>query len=159
MAKELWLLRHGEAVPHGSRGDSERELTPRGERQAQLAGLALARVGIEFDACYTSPKVRARDTAVHACKELGVVVEESEALGGGFERSDAVSLLHAHDDGTCVLVVGHEPDFSQLVHDLTGSRVDFKKGGVAAVRIDGAVAELLVLVRPSELEAMAGNLS
>ena len=158
VAQQLWLLRHGEAVPHGSRSDSERELTPRGERQARLAGLALARVGIEFDACYTSPKVRARDTAAHACEELGIGFEEAAVLGGGFERDDATELLHAHDDGDVVLLVGHEPDFSQLVYDMTGSRIDFKKGGVAAVRVKGAVAELIALLRPDELEAMAGNL-
>jgi phosphohistidine phosphatase len=158
VAKQLWLLRHGEAVPHGSRSDSDRELTPRGERQARQAGLALARVGIEFDGCYTSPKVRARDTAAHACRELGISFEEAQALAEGFEREDAIELLHAHDDGTCVLVVGHEPDFSQIVHDLTGSRVKFPKGGIAAVKIDGAVSTLLALLRPSELEAMSGDL-
>ena len=158
MAKQLWLLRHGEAVPHGARSDSDRELTPRGERQARLAGLALARVGIEFAACYTSPKLRARDTALHACEELGISFDEASALGGGFEREDAISLLHAHDDGAYVLVVGHEPDFSQLVHDFTGSRVDFPKGGIAAIAVDRAASTLLALLRPEELEAMAGNL-
>ena len=59
MAPQLWLLRHGEAVPHDSKPDPERELTARGERQAFAAGTALARLGVEFDACYTSPKVRA----------------------------------------------------------------------------------------------------
>jgi phosphohistidine phosphatase len=42
------------------------------------------------------------------------------------------------------------------VHDLTGARVDLKKGGVAAVRLDGTHSgELLVLLRPRELEAIA----
>jgi phosphohistidine phosphatase len=159
VAKQLWLLRHGEAVPHGSRTDSERELTPRGERQGRLAGRALARVGIEFDGCYTSPKVRARDTARHASEELGITCEETSVLGDGFERADAISLLAAHDDGACVLVVGHEPDFSQVVYDLTGGRIGFPKGAVAVVEVDGAVSRLLVLLRPSELEAMAGPVS
>ena len=63
MAPQIWLLRHGEAVPHDSKPDQERELTARGERQALAAGAALARLGAEFGACYTSPKVRARQTA------------------------------------------------------------------------------------------------
>ena len=54
-----------------------------------------------------------------------------------------------------MLVVGHNPSFEQVVHDLTGARVDFKKGGVAGVRIAGARAELLVLLRPRELESLA----
>jgi phosphohistidine phosphatase len=54
-----------------------------------------------------------------------------------------------------VLVVGHEPSFSQVVHDLTGGRIDFKKGGVAAVRAERTSAELVTLLRPRELESLA----
>ena len=50
-----------------------------------------------------------------------------------------------------MLVVGHEPAFSEVVYDFTGGRIDFKKGGVAAIRD----AELIVLLRPKELEAIA----
>ena len=156
MAKQLWLLRHGEAVPHGSRPDSDRELTPKGEHQARQAGRALARAGVEFDGCYSSPKLRARDTARLACEELGRSFEEISSLAGGFEVDDVTDLLHAHEDGACVLVVGHEPDFSQVVHDLTGGRIDMKKGGIAAVKIGAGGAELFALLRPTELETMVG---
>ncbi len=156
MATSLWLLRHGEAVPHGSKEDAARELTPRGEHESRTAGRALARLNVEFDACYASPKVRARDTAALACDELGVGYEEVRALAGGFSREDAEDLLAGHDGGACVLVVGHEPDFSQVVNDYTGARIELEKGGVAALRIDGSRAELVVLVRPAELETMAG---
>ena len=50
-----------------------------------------------------------------------------------------------------MLLVGHEPDFSQVVHDLGGGRVDMKKGGVAGLRLDGGSCELIVLLRPREL--------
>jgi phosphohistidine phosphatase len=155
VAKQLWLLRHGDAVPHGSKQDFDRELTPRGEHQARLAGRALARVGVEFAAVYTSPKVRARDTAAIACEEIGRNYDEASVLAGGFDCEDALELLMAHDDGACVLVVGHEPDFSQVVHDLTGARIDLKKGGLAAVRV-GQPPDLVVLLRPREIETMAG---
>ena len=155
MSPQLWLLRHGEAVPHDSKPDQERELTARGERQALAAGAALARLGLEVDACYTSPKVRARQTAELTCRGLGIEPILEESVGEGFERDDAVALLRAHGDEGRVLVVGHEPDFSQVVHDLTGARVDFKKGGIAAVREERGSGELLVLLRPRELETIA----
>jgi phosphohistidine phosphatase len=155
MAPQLWLLRHGEAVPHDSKPDEERELTARGERQALAAGAALARLGLEFDACYTSPKVRSLDTAKLACRALGAEPVVEPAVGSGFDRDDALALLRAHGGDARVLVVGHEPDFSQLVYDLTGARVDFKKGGVAAVREERGSGELLVLLRPRELESLA----
>ncbi len=157
MARQLWLLRHGEAVPHASRGsDAERELTERGERQARAAGAALGRLGVEPAACFTSPKIRARDTARLACAALGVEPVEEAGLATGLDLDLARELLHA-GDGAPVLLVGHNPDLEQVVHDLTGARVDFKKGGVAAIKVDGSVAELLVLLRPRELEPLAGG--
>jgi phosphohistidine phosphatase len=155
MARQLWLLRHGEAVPHDSKPDDDRELTPRGERQAREAGAALAALNVEFAACYTSPKARARETARLACEHLNVEPEEVAALGAEFDYRAALELFHAHDAGAYVLAVGHEPDFSQVVHDLTGGRVDFKKGGIAGLRVEGGSGELLVLLRPREVEALA----
>jgi phosphohistidine phosphatase len=157
MAPQLWLLRHGEAVPHDSKPDPEREVTARGERQALAAGTALARLGVEFDACYTSPRLRARQTAELACRSLGTDPVIEASVDSGFDRDDALALLRAHGDDACVLVVGHEPDFSQVVHDLTGGRVDFKKGGVAAVREAGGKGELVLLLRPRELESIAAG--
>jgi phosphohistidine phosphatase len=155
MAPQLWLLRHGEAVPHESKPDADRELTARGERQAVAAGEGLARLGVEFAACYTSPKVRARDTARLACQALNIEPQEAESLADGFDRSDALELLSAHGPDDRVLVVGHEPSLSQVVHDLTGGRIDFKKGGVTAVRVERGGGELLALLRPRELESLA----
>jgi phosphohistidine phosphatase len=158
MAPQIWLLRHGEAVPHDSKPDDERELTARGERQSAAAGQALARLGMEFTACYTSPKVRARQTAELACASLNIDPVEVEAVGGGFGRDEALELLYAHtgeDEDPRILVVGHEPDFSQLVYDLTGGRVDFKKGGVAGMKVARTGGELITLLRPRELESLA----
>jgi phosphohistidine phosphatase len=155
MAPQLWLLRHGEAVPHDSKPDDDRELTPRGERQAIAAGDGLARLGVEFAACYTSPKIRAVQTAQLACKALNIEPVEEGSLANGFDREDALELLLRHGEDARVLAVGHEPSLSQVVHDLTGGRIDFKKGGVAAVRAERAGGELLVLLRPRELESLA----
>ncbi len=157
MAPQLWFLRHGEAVPHDSKPDEARELTAVGENQATAAGQGLARLGVEFTACYTSPKVRARDTARLACATLGVEPEEVKAVGGDFGREDALELLEGHDGDARLLVVGHEPALSQVVHDLTGARVDFKKGGIAGVKVARGGGELIVLLRPRELETLAGG--
>jgi phosphohistidine phosphatase len=155
MAPQLWMLRHGEAVPHDSKPDAERELTPRGRRQADAAGAALAALGEEFAACYTSPKVRGRETAELACAHLNIEPVVEDSLANGFNRVDALTLLEAHGDDAHVLIVGHEPTFSQVVYDFTGARVDFKKGGVAALRASRTSGELLVLTRPRDLETMA----
>jgi len=155
VAQQLWLLRHGEAVPHDSKPDPERELTARGERQSAAAGAALARLGVEFDAIYTSPKVRAADTAKLAAEALNAEPEEEAVLADGFERSDAIELLDRHGADARVLVVGHDPSFTRVVYELTGGRVDFKKGAVVAVKVKASKAELILMLRPRELESLA----
>ena len=155
MAPQLWLLRHGEAVPHESKPDADRELTARGERQAVAAGEGLARLGVEFDACYTSPKLRALATAQLACRALNIEPQVADPLADGFTADDAFELLMAHGEDARVLVVGHDPSFTQVVHAMTGGQVDFKKGGVAVVRAVRTGGELLALLRPRELESLA----
>src|SRR3954452_8462732 len=152
MAPQVWLLRHGEAVPHDSKPDDERELTPRGRRQAEAAGVALAKLNVEFAACYTSPKLRALETAQLACRALNIEPVVEVSIAGRFSRDDVVEVLRAHEDDDKILIIGHAPTFTQIVHDFTGARADFKKGGTAAFRTSG---ELLVLLRPRELEAIA----
>ena len=152
---QVWLLRHGEAVPHGERPDFQRELTEKGEAQSRAAGAALAALEVRPTACYASPKVRARATAELACEALGIEAVPVEAIAGGFDREDLRELLTAHSDGECVLLVGHEPDLSQLVHDLTGGRADVKKGGLVGLRVERGSGELLALLRPRELTRIA----
>ncbi len=153
MARQLWLLRHGEAVPHdAAESDAARELTGRGRDQARAAGQALAALGVEVHLLFTSPKVRARETAVLAAEALDVDPIEHEPLAEGFDADDAFELLAIAGEDQRVLVVGHEPDFSQVAHDLTGGGIALKKGGVAGIRLDGRRGELIVLLRPRELD-------
>jgi phosphohistidine phosphatase len=156
MPRQLWVLRHGEAEPHDAKSDAQRELTPRGEEQSEWAGKALAALGVELAAVWTSPKVRARETARLACKALGVEPIVYEPLAEGFDVDDLEVLLEAAGPDDRILIVGHEPDFSQLVHDLTGGRIDLKKGGVAAVGLETTRrGELIALLRPRELQSIA----
>src|SRR3954453_16229064 len=122
MAPQVWLLRHGEAVQHDSKPDDERELTPRGRRQSEAAGNALAKLNVEFAACYTSPKLRAVETAQLACRSLNIEPSVAVSIAGRFSRDDVLDLLHAHDDEEKVLIIGHDPTFTQIVHDFTGAR-------------------------------------
>ncbi|HYH59298.1 MAG TPA: histidine phosphatase family protein [Thermoleophilaceae bacterium] len=140
----IWLLRHAEAA-EGS-PDAERELTETGERQARSAGLALKALGARVDVCLTSPKVRASETARLACEALDVEYRHEPKLAGG--PFDPEALAAGLDE---VLLVGHDPDFSMAVHSATGAQVRMKKGGLAGIE----KGELKVLLRPSELEAIA----
>jgi phosphohistidine phosphatase len=142
----LYLLRHGDAE-RGNGADAARRLTEKGERQSRLAGLALAALGAEIDACLTSPKVRAADTAKLACEPLGLEPEIAAELSGDFD-SDALAAGRG-----AVMLVGHEPYFSTEIARLTGAKAKLRKGGLAIV--DGTT--LQALLRPPELAAIAAE--
>ncbi len=142
----LWLLRHAEAAD--GTPDDERPLTERGINQADAAGRALEQLGITIDVCLSSPKLRALQTAQTACARLGVEVTVEPRLAG--EPFDAYDLVAGLGDA---LLVGHDPSFTLTLHDLTGTQARMKKGGLAGI----AKGELMVLMRPSELSAIAGQ--
>jgi phosphohistidine phosphatase len=143
----IYLLRHGDAED-GDGDDAARRLTPKGERQADATGRALATLGAKIDACLTSPKVRAAETARLACMALDLSPEVSEELRGG--RFDSLDLAAGRGD---TLLVGHEPDFSTEVARLTGANAKLRKGGLAIV--DGNA--LVALLRPKDLVAIAAR--
>jgi phosphohistidine phosphatase len=156
MAKQLWLLRHGEAEPHDARPDAERRLTERGIEQSVAAGRALARLDLPIHLAFTSPKVRARDTALRACEVLDVEPVEHRGLAEDFDRDEALALVEAGEGDQRVLIVGHNPDFEQVIYDLTGARIELRKGALAGIRIKGArQGELIALLQPRELAALS----
>jgi phosphohistidine phosphatase len=141
----IYLLRHGDAED-GSGDDAVRRLTKKGERQAEAAGRALARLGAQIDACLASPRVRAAETARLVCQALRVEPEIAEELRGG--PFDSLGLAAGRGN---VLLVGHEPDFSSEVARLTGARVKMRKGGLAIVES----GTLVGLLRPKDLAAIS----
>ena len=141
----IWLLRHGDAEDGSP--DAERPLTEKGREQARAVGAALKALGVELDACLTSPKVRAAETARIACEPVGIEPQlEPKLAGGPFDPQALAAGL-----GDDVLLVGHDPDFSMAVHDLTGAQVRMKKGGLAGVE----KGELMVLLRPREMKRLS----
>jgi phosphohistidine phosphatase len=141
----IWLLRHGDAEDGSP--DAERPLTDKGRAQSRAAGQALKALGVEIAGCLSSPKVRAAETAEIACEQLGVEPQLEPKLSGGPIDAEALAAGLGDD----VLLVGHDPDMSMAVHDLTGAQVRLKKGGLAGVDR----GELMVLLRPKELKRIA----
>jgi phosphohistidine phosphatase len=124
-------------------------LTPKGERQSREAGAALAALGAGLDACLTSPRVRAAETARLACESLpGIEPEVAPQLGGS--EFDSLALTAGRGD---VLLVGHEPGFSDEVARLTGAKVKLRKGGLAILE----PSTLHALLRPKDLRQIAAS--
>ena len=142
----LWLLRHADAadgVP-----DDQRPLTELGVRQARAAGVALERLGTTLEACLSSPKLRAVQTAELACEPLGLPVTVDSRLSG--EPFDVADLTAGFED---TMLVGHDPSFTLTLHELTGAQARMSKGGLAAIN----KGELIMLMRPHELFALAAS--
>jgi phosphohistidine phosphatase len=139
--KELFILRHGIAVPYGTIGvpDDERPLTPKGEERMKQVGRGLAALGVQVDRIITSPLPRARRTAQIVAAELNLVdrLETSTILTAGSEPQTIADWLRERTEDR-LMIVGHNPDLSDLVGLLilggTGLLpFDLKKGGIAAL--------------------------
>ncbi|HSK51904.1 MAG TPA: phosphohistidine phosphatase SixA [Clostridia bacterium] len=155
---QLYLLRHADAGdPAAWDGpDAARPLSPKGEQQSERLGRFLAGLAFRPDAILTSPKLRASQTAEIVARHLGIAVATDVRLGShvSLETVEAV-LGDAGNPGRAVLV-GHDPDFSDLVEALTGSgNVPMKKGALARIDADrplaGGNGQLRWLVPPDLL--------
>ena len=136
---ELYFLRHAHAGAPGAWDgpDDGRPLSDKGEKQADRLGQFLAGIGFRPDAILTSPKVRAAQTATIVAEHLGLAVVEDARLGGGLSIATLEAILLDAGDPQRTVVVGHDPDFTELVALLCGAaQIPMKKGALA--RIDAS---------------------
>ena len=134
---QLCLLRHADAGdPEAWTGpDEARPLSGKGEKQSKRLGKFLAEIGFEPDAIISSPKLRARQTAEHVANALGVDVTIDERLAGGVDAVAIEAILFDAGEPQRPILVGHDPDFSEMAAWTAGaSDLPMKKG--AFVRID-----------------------
>jgi phosphohistidine phosphatase len=140
---DLHLLRHAHAGdPTAWQGrDEDRPLSDKGERQAERLGVFLAGVRFSPDVFITSPKVRAARTAEIVAGHLGTKVVIDERLAGAFDLTDLERLLTDAGNPARPVIVGHDPDFSDLLAALSGApHAPMRKGAFALVEIDRPVA-------------------
>jgi phosphohistidine phosphatase len=139
---ELYFLRHADAGdPEAwTRPDAERPLSPKGRRQAERLGRHLAALGFEPDAILTSPKVRAAETAEIVGEALGRDATVVDGLAGPLDIEDLAEILADQSSARRIVVVGHDPDFSELAAEIVGApEVALKKGALARIDLDGLV--------------------
>jgi phosphohistidine phosphatase SixA len=130
------LLRHADAgdAETWDGDDDVRPLSDKGVRQAERLGLHLALAGFEPDIILTSPKLRASQTADIVGAAIGKPVTIDERLGRPFGLGPLAKVLADHGDTRQLVLVGHDPDFSDLLTTLTGApTLPMKKGALARV--------------------------
>jgi phosphohistidine phosphatase len=138
----LHLLRHADAGdPETWEGDdAARPLSEKGVRQAERLGRHLKSVEFEPDAIISSPKVRALQTAEIVGRALGVSVTTDDRLAGSLNPSAVAALLRDAGRPSKPVIVGHDPDFTELLAELTGApNLTMKKGAIARVDLTRGV--------------------
>jgi phosphohistidine phosphatase len=133
---EIYFLRHGEADwPNWKKSDDERPLTKRGKKEMREIAKFLKRIKAAPDAIVTSPLPRASQTAEIAAEHLKIKCRKDKLLEPGFGRQELERILKKYP-AESLMVVGHEPDFSQTIEQLTGGAVKLSKAGVALVELN-----------------------
>jgi phosphohistidine phosphatase len=141
---ELYIMRHGIAEDRGVGGvidDAKRALTEEGKEKMREIAAGLERIDVELDWIVSSPLVRAHQTAKIVTDTISShpPLDLCEALepGGSYEK--LLSFLSKHPDRHRVMVVGHEPDLSELATRLIGAgrsaNMSFKKGGCCLITL------------------------
>jgi phosphohistidine phosphatase len=149
---QLLILRHGKAEAKGHKRDFDRELVERGFDQARRAGERLKETGGLPDLVLTSPLVRARQTAESFCKAADLSAPVVQPwIASGMQPEDALAELKAFAEFRRVMIVGHEPDLSNLVHWICGGEVELPTGSLVCLEVSPPAPKgrLLYLLPPS----------
>ncbi len=136
---QLYLLRHADAEMLAPT-DAERPLTPKGHEQAKRVGKFCATQDIRLALILASPLRRARETAQHVAEATGSELVVAPWLASGMTPQNGIEELKAYKSHLSVMLVGHEPDFSQIIALLLGlpspAQLRVRKASLAALELD-----------------------
>jgi len=160
---KLHFVRH--ATPSDTAGsDFARTLTPFGEEEARVVGVALLKLGVRPDHILTSPLVRARQTAEIIARALvfGGEIEPIDELKNGPSTQSLLRLLNSYAEAREIILVGHMPSLAEHIAAMTGSgsakEYPLGKGSVACIETEKPAIggwRLLSLLHQSDLRQPA----
>lgn len=152
---KLYFLRHGQANwEQWDHPDDERPLTKKGRKEVESIAGALKELKVRPHEILTSPLPRASETAQIVSDKLNIEPQMSPLLAPGFGLHSLRQLLTDHPEHDLMLV-GHEPDFSLAIEQLTGGTVRMAKAGLARVDLENTTdlrGELVWLIPPKVLK-------
>ena len=163
---ELYFLRHGIAAQRGSpkyKDDSLRPLIPQGRKKMRQIALGMQALGLKFDVIFSSPYVRARQTAEIVAQAYNLKKSEIHFTKNLLPPASIKELLkeirtHYPKAGN-ILLVGHEPHLTEMVSSLLNSEqplvIELKKGGLCHLSTTDRSAVLHSLLTPSQLSQLA----
>jgi phosphohistidine phosphatase len=135
----LHLLRHADAGdPEAWEGpDAARPLSDKGRKQSVRLGTYLAGIAFKGEPFISSPKVRAAQTAELVADQVKAKVDLDDRLGEALSLEVLEAVLRDAGDPERPVLIGHDPDFSDLLAELVDStRVEMRKGALARIEVD-----------------------
>jgi phosphohistidine phosphatase len=154
---ELCLLRHAHAgdATRWLDDDDLRPLTEKGRGQADRVGRLLVATGYTPDAILASPLVRAQATAEIVADHLAATVAIDARLAGPLDLAMLERILMDAGNPARPLLVGHDPDFSEIVSMFVGAPVRMRKATLARIDVERpfepGAGDLVWLVPPELL--------
>lgn len=152
---ELFFVRHAHAEEGKGVDDHHRRLTDEGVKAAKAVADLFNKLGIHPTRLYSSPRIRAKQTAEIIAETLKLTVELREEVNFGFNVPGVDHLMQDAKDQDVVMFVGHEPSMSATIGEIIGgqtpARIQVKKSGFARVEITSRKplrGELVWLVAP-----------
>ncbi len=142
---KLYVLRHGDAGERDASNytsDAARPLTPKGIKRTRQLANALRQMEVTFDTIFTSPLIRAHQTAEIIARSLGLEkqLRQASQLAPDHPLTDVIALIESTGaKAQAILIVGHEPSLSRLISLLcTGGMnlgLTLKKGGLCRLEL------------------------
>jgi len=154
---KIYFLRHGLAGERSEwkGNDAARPLTDAGIEKMKRIAATFSQLNLGLDAIISSPLARARQTAEIVAQKLDLKLIEDTRLAPGFNDEQLCAILLDHPSVETVMLVGHEPDFSETINALIGGgRIVCRKGGLALVdlaNVQSRKGELVWLIPPKVL--------
>ncbi|HEY5895658.1 MAG TPA: histidine phosphatase family protein [Chthoniobacterales bacterium] len=152
----IYLLRHADAAPLVTT-DEARPLTKKGLHQAETVGEFCVKHEISPQAVITSPVLRAADTAKAVARRLpDAELITDTRLACGMEPETGFEVIREYSKFDTIVLVGHQPDFGDLVSSLLSNdaslAVNFRKAALIAIEVQsfsqgGGALEFFVPVR------------
>jgi len=138
----LHLLRHAHAGDPAKwdGDDAARPLSEKGRRQAKDLGGLLAVIDEPPDLFITSPKLRSVQTAEMVAKAMRnrVKVVVDDRLAGALDPVTVNAILDAAGNAFRPCIVGHDPDFSELLGEFIGTApIPMRKASLARIDFVG----------------------
>jgi phosphohistidine phosphatase len=161
---ELYLVRHAIAADRGKEwpDDTKRPLTERGVARFKETVKGLRRLNVRIDEIFTSPLIRARQTAELLAQGVDgkPPVKLLDALAPGHTSAALMTQLARLAKRRHVAIVGHEPELGELAAHLIGAgrALPFKKGGICRIDVGSLSARragsLIWFVPPAVLRQL-----